>query len=218
MIPREGDPTRILDVPYISVKTSREQVQQYSELRWRNDGRSRIAADIIKNGEELLVESNIDWELVLGSIRREQLGSASYGKAAIAIYDAHLIGALAARGGWATHDPPIVYISGKCLAERVSDKLESFKSTMLRAAVMYGHKTLPHADLYIETLDFLLGVENRARHRKIINNLGVLLGSGDIEGAYEIMQESRGDLVSRRGPDFFRTTTSSIRTPPKFGI
>lgn len=199
MIPKEPEPTRFLELPQISEKTSSKQLVIWSKQRWPSDARNRVAADIVKNGKELLAESNIDWKLVLGNIRIVQLDSPYYGEAAIAKRDAPLIGALAVSGSMAMHDPSIVYLSVKLLANRVKtgEEFEDFKRSLRKSAVDYGQKVLSLADRHMESLDFLLEVENRGMHRDIINKILSLLGHGDIDDAHKIVK-SRDDLVRRR--------------------
>lgn len=193
---KEPESTRSLDVHLISPKTSHEELKGFSEKGWPTDGRRRVAANMVKNGKELLAGSNIDWDLVLGSMRVQHRSTLQVGEAALAVYDAPMVGGFAAGGGWAMHNPPIVYLSVKCLTNRAT--LENFKSTAQETVVVYGQNVFPNAGLYIATLDFLLEIRDRNRYRHILNKLVFLLGGGDIEGAYKIMS-SRADLVRTRG-------------------
>ena len=117
------------------------------------------------------------------------------------------------------HDPQIVYLSAKLLANRAGngEKLEGFKEIARQTANDYGEKLLPRGDQYMEILDFLLEVENRAKNRNTIRRVSSLLGNGEIEEAYKIIK-SFDVLVRMRGEDLSSNTTSSIRTPPKRGI
>lgn len=187
--------------PYISPKTPYTKLKEFSDQHWRSNGTKCVAEDMVNNTIELLAGSNISIDLgsVLNNIRFERLGSVQFREEAIAGYDGRMIGGFAVAGGWAMHDPPMVYLSVKCLANRVSgDKLEEVRRIMRQSAVDYGEKVLPDADLYMESLDFLLKVTDRNKYRNIIKQVLSLLGKGDIEEAYEIVR-SRDDLVRRRG-------------------
>lgn len=225
MIPREGEPTRFLDAFGISQnKTSNVALREWSTDRWKNDTSSYVASDIINNGKELLLGSNVDWKLVLDSIRvvREYNSAVQFGKVAIAANGARLIGGLAARAGWSMHDPQSVYLSGKYLAHIA--KLEDFKITIAQAAVSYGKKTLPEAELSMKTLDLLLEHRDIRKHTKLVEKTIDFLRKGDIQGAYTIVsslddiESSRGPALRRGRPVSSKTTTSSILTPPKPGI
>ena len=213
MIRKEPEPTRFLEVPYISPKISSAQLKIWSKDRWQSESRKRVAENIIQNGKELLAVSSIDWELVLKSIRTVKVDGACYGKDAIAVNDARFIGGLVARAGWSMHDPGSVYLSGIYLAHIADSKLEGFKTTMIQTAVSYGQKTLPEGELLMKTLDLLLERQGRRDHRELVPKIAVLLHDGKIQDAYT-MVSSRVDFVSRRGPFFSKTTTSSILTPP----
>ena len=225
MILEEGEPTRFLDVPRISKKTLHEQLKGFSDLRWSSsDSMNRVSENIIDNAKELLAGSNIDWELVLSSIRMEKLGIVRTGGAAIAAYGARFVGGLAGRAGWSMHDPQSVYLSGKYLGHIAGGKLEDFKMTMTLASVSYAEKTLPQAELLMKTLDFLLEHRGGRERASLVTKTYDSLGNGDIQGAYNIVS-SFEDPVRRRGPalpagmpDFSRTTTSSILIPPISGI
>lgn len=194
VIHKDAEKPMALDVSLISQKTSREQVQEYSTDRWKSDGRKRIAADIANNVRELLAgRIDIDFDLFLNGIRTERQG-VYHGKDAIAMDGAQLIGAMAAGGNWATHDPPIVYLSARLLA----DMAESGGEIVRQSAFDYGQKVLPHGELYMKILDFLLELPNKKNSWPFIRQVEGLLGKGDIEGAYKIMM-SRDDLVRRRG-------------------
>jgi len=216
---KEPEPTRFSDVPRISKKTSNEVLKKWSTKHWESDSRRSVALDIINNGRELLLGSTVDWSLVLGSIIVVQEGGhGDYkraGKAAIEVSGARFIGGLAGRAGWSMHDPQSVYLSGKYLA-RIA-KLEDFKSTMTLAAVSYGQNTLPEAEFLMETIDLLLEHPDIRRHGYRITKVITSLHDGDIQGAYKIVS-FLGEPVSKRGPDFSKTTTSSVLTPPKLGI
>jgi hypothetical protein len=98
MIHGESEPTRSSGVFKISPKINSEQLIIWSKQKWPSEGRRRLGAEIIKNGQELLAARNIDWELVLRNMRVVQLGTVYYGEAAIAVRDAQIIGALAVGG------------------------------------------------------------------------------------------------------------------------
>jgi hypothetical protein len=219
MIPKEPEPTRSLDVPRISEKTSNAALKKWSTEYWESGRRRRVELDIIDNGKELLLGSSVDWSLVLGSISVVQEGGyggyMQVGEAAIAVNGARFIGGLVAHAGWSMHDPQSVYLSGKYLAHIA--KLEDFKNVMTLASVSYGRKTLPEAELLMKTLDLLLENPNIRRRSNLLTKTIVLLHDGNIQDAYKIVSflEEPG---SKRGPDFSKTTTSSILTPPKFGI
>ena len=183
-------------VPDISKKTSNAQLKKYSSQRWISYGIIQIASDIVINGKELLVDW--DWELVLGSIKDVKEYNnrlPQFGEAAVRANGARFIGGLAAHAGWSMHDPPVVCLSGKYLAHVAS--LEDFKTAMIQAAVSYGEKTLLEAKLLMKTLDFLLELQDRNRHRDAIKTVASLLGKGNIEEAYNIIKP-RDDLVRRR--------------------
>lgn len=185
MTAKELEPATALDIPEISKKTQIEQLRTWSSQKWPSDGSRGVAADIVKNGKELLAGSNIDWKLVLSSIHVQQVSSTQVGEAAIAANDARTIGGFAVAAGWAMHDPAIVYLSGIYLANRAGDKLEDFRTTMRQAAVAYGEKVFPKADLYMKTLDLLLELRDRSRRRNIITHVAPLLREGNIEEAYK---------------------------------
>jgi len=202
MTPKESEQMRF-ELPVISPKTSSEQLKIWSNERWLSNGRKGVAADIVKNAKELLVGNNTDWELVLSSIRNQQLTSLQLGEDAIAVDDARAIGGLGAAAEWPMHHPPMVYLSGGILVARVkeSKEFEDFRSNMRNAATSYGHKTLPDADLYMEVLDFLLAAMRNRRHRAIIKKVVSLLANEDIEGA---LQQSRANVAGRREVIRFR--------------
>jgi len=216
---KEGERQMGLDVPRISEKTLNMVLKKWSTENWKSDPRKYVASDIINNGKELLLGSNVDWSLVLGSINAAREGGyggyTQVGEAAIAVNGARFIGGLVAHAGWSMHDPQSVYLSGKYLAQIA--KLEDFKTTMTSASVSYGRKTLPEAELLMKTLDLLLEHPNIRKHSKLVGKIIDLLCKGDIQGAHNIVS-SLGDLVSRRAPDFSKATTSSILTPPNPGI
>ena len=221
---KEPEPTRFL-VPWISKKTLHEQLKGFSDLRWSSsDSINRVSENIIDNAKELLAGSNIDWELVLSSIRMEKLGIVRIGKAAIAANGARFIGGLAARTGWSMHDPQIVYLCGKYLGDIAGSKLEDFKTTMTQTAISYGQKTLPEAELLMKILDLLLEHPDIRKRAGLVTKTYDSLGNGDIQGAYNIVSPFE-DPVRRRGPalpagmpDFSNTTISSILIPPSPGI
>ena len=194
MTPKESE-RNPLDLPKISPKTSYEQLQKWSKGIWESDGIRGVAADIVDNGKELLVDW--DWELVLDNIRIQRFTSLQSGVNAIAINGARMIGALAVAAGWSMDDPAIVYLSAKCLANRASSNFENFKRTMREAALAYGQNALPEPHKYMQTLDFLLELRDRNKHRSFINKVALLLGKGNIEEAYTIAS-SLGDSVRRR--------------------
>ena len=136
MIPKDFEQQIGLGMPLVSPKTKHEQLVMLSKQRWPSDGRKRIAADIIKNGQELLAGSKIDWVLVLNNISTNQHGVLYNGEAAIAAHDGQLVGALAVASDWSTHDSPIVYLSGRLLASRAksSGELDDFKRIMMQTA------------------------------------------------------------------------------------
>ncbi len=185
-----------LEIPNISEKTSIKILQDWSHQRWPSDAKMHVAADMVKNCQELLAKKNIDWKLVLRNIRIENFGL-QFGESAIANSEAHIVGPLAAQVDWPMHRPEIVYLSGKCIASRVSEKLEDFKKTMLETAIVYGQKTIPNANLCMEVLDYILEIPNRNKERHTIKQLYALLREGNTEGAYKTMQ-SRRDFVSKR--------------------
>jgi hypothetical protein len=218
MIPIEGEPTRFLDVPLISQKTSNAVLRIWSTDRWKSDTSSYVASHIINNGKELLLGSNVNWDLVLDSIRvvggYNNRGGVQSGVDAIAVNGARFIGGLAARAGWSMHDPPTVYLSGKYLAHIAN--LEDFKTTMTNRAVSYGQKTIPEAELLMKTLDLLLEHPEIRKHSSHLTRMYNLLNNGDIQGAYSIVS-SLEELESSRRPVSSKTTTSSILTPPNRG-
>lgn len=192
-------------------------LKRWSTDHWKSGTSGHVALNVIDNGKELLLGSNVDWGLVLDSISvaREYNGSVQFGKDAIAAKGARLIGGLAARAGWSMHNPQSVYLSGKYLGHIA--KLEDFKIKMNRATVSYGRKTLPEAELSMKTLDLLLEHPDIRKHSNLVTKTIDLLKSGDIQGAYAIVS-SLEDLVSKRGPVFSKNTKSSILIPPKLGI
>lgn len=194
---REGEPTRFLDVPQISTKTSNALLQEWVKQHWTSDYRKYVALDIVNNGKELLLGSTVDWELVLSKTRAQKIDTVVFGEQAIAANGARFIGGLAARAGWSMHDPAIVYLSGKCLAHIAGSKLEDFKTTMTRAAVSYGQKTLPDAELLMKTLDLLFERRDR-NHSNLVTRIANLLRDGKIQEAHTTVS-TRGDLVRRWG-------------------
>lgn len=199
MIPKGPEQARFLDIPVISKKTSSQQLKIWSEEHWPSEGGTTVANDIVKNGRELLVATNTNWDQVLKSIRNGvQLGGVQSGYGAIARNDAITIGGLGGVANWSMNRPPMVYLSAICLANRVKrgGELEYFKSRIRQAATMYMYKTFPDAVKYVKTLDFLLEVKNRDKYRKVIKRTQTLLGSGEIGEAYRTVIE-RGDLLRR---------------------
>ena len=198
MIPKEGEPKESLVAPWISEKTSNEQLQSWSKQFWPSEGKRRIAGDIIKNGQELLAGSNVDWKLALNTIRIQQLNGVYVGEAAIAANGSRFIGGLAARAGWSMHDPQIVYLCGKYLGHIAGSKLEDFKTRMTQTAISYGQKTLPEAELLMKILDLLLEHPDTRNHGNLLTKTAILLHEGNIQEAYT-MVSSRKDFVRRRG-------------------
>ena len=184
----EHEPTRFLDLPRISdKKTSNATLKEWSSDRWKSGTSRYVALDIINNGKELLLGINVDWGLVLNSIRvvREYNGSVQFGQDAIAANGARLIGGLAARAGWSMHDPQSVYLSGKYLADVAGSELEDFKTTMTERVIFYGEKTLPEAELSMKILDLLLQHRDKRKHTKLVERTADLLRNGNIQGAYK---------------------------------
>jgi len=200
MISKDFEQRMILEVPLISPKIPNSRLEEFSRQRWLSDDAKAVAKDIVQNAKELLIGGNTDWELVLGSIRAQKLNIVQFGEAAIAADSARTIGALAVYAGWSMHDPPIVYLSGRLIADRVKngENLGDFKNRMLEAAINYGNKVLPHADFYIEILDFLLQPKDRGKYGFIIRKVAPLLREGNIEGAYNMINP-RDDLVRKKG-------------------
>ena len=185
------------ELPLISRKTSNDELKKFSSQHWESDAARQVAGDIVNNVKDLLVGTKTDWEAVLKSIRHQHLNSLKLGVDAIAVNDARAIGALAVYAGWSMHDPAIVYLSAKCLENIASsNKLEDFRIKMRDAAYTYGQNNLPDADLYKETLDFLLAAMHNRGHRTIIKKVVSLLANEDIERA---LQQSRENLAGRRG-------------------
>lgn len=205
-------------IPDISKKTSNEQLLVWSKQHWPSDRRRYVAYDIVNNGKELLLGSDVDWDSVLGSIRvaREYNGSVQSGEVAIAANGARFIGGLAARAGWSMHDPQSVYLSGQYLAHIAGSELQDFKTAMTLSSVCYIRKTFPEDELLMKTLDLLSGHRDGRNNGNLVTRIATLLHDGNIQDAYSVVS-SREDVVRRRGPDFSRTTKSSILTPPKFG-
>lgn len=207
----------VLEIPPISIKTSNEKLRKFSSDVWRSDGRNSVAHDIVNNGKELLLGSNVDWDLVLSKISARKMDIVVFGEVAIAADGARFIGGLASRAGWAMHDPQSVYLSGKYLADTAGSKLKDFKTTMTLASVCYIQKTIPEAELLIKTLDLLLENPDIRNHSNLLTKIAVLLHNGDIQGGYA-MVSSREDFVRRRESVSSKTTTSSILTPPNPGM
>lgn len=197
MIPREGEPAIFSDVPGISEKTSNEMLKEWSSQIWPSDGRNCVAQDIVNNGKQLLLGSNVDWGLVLSRINARKVDTVVFGEAAIAANGARLIGGLAARAGWSMHDPQSVYLSGKYLGRIAGSKLEDFKTTMTLVSVSYIRKTLPGAELLMKTLDLLLEHRGGNNNGNFVKRIATLLRDGKIQEAYTIVS-SREDFVSRR--------------------
>lgn len=187
----------VLDVPPISIKTSNEKLRKFSSDVWPSDGRNSVAHDIVNNGKELLLGSNVDWNLVLSRISARQMDTVLFGEAAIAANGARFIGGLAARAGWSMHDPQSVYLSGKYLGHIAGSKLEDFKTTMTLASVSYGEQTIPEAELLMKTLDLLLEHRGGNNNGNLVNRIAKLLHNGRVLDAYNIVS-SRWDFVRRR--------------------
>jgi len=184
MVPEEIEQPMGLVVFEISLKTSKKDLEEFSNQGWRSTATRQVAEDIVDNGKELLARSDIDWKSVLENIRSIDGGSERNGVAAIAMHRARTIGALALYAGWSMHEPAIVYLSAKCLEKIASsNKHEDFRMKMRNAAYVYGWNNLPNADLYIKTLDLLLEID-RDKHRADVRQAMSLLGEGDIKEAY----------------------------------
>ena len=200
MTTKEPEPKRFLDIPVISEKTPNEKLQEWSKQHWLSDRRKSVACDIVNNGKELLLGSNVDWDLVLRSISvvGGYNSSMHFGEAAIAADGSRFIGGLAARSGWSMHNPETVCLSGKYLGHIASSKLEDFKTTMTLASVSYIHKILPEAELLIKTMDLLLENPDIRNRSNLLTKMGILLQDRKIQDAYTLVS-SREDFVRRRG-------------------
>ena len=190
MIPKESKLTRF-ELPLISLKTSSEQLQRFASDRWPSDARKFVAKDIIQNGKELLARYNINWDLVLSNIRVMQVNTLRVGVDAIAVNGARMIGGLAVVMNSPMYAPPIVYLSGGLLVNKLvnnvrnSEEFEDFKEKMEHSSVFYGQNTLlPPADLHMEILNFLLRIKDRTNNWHFIKRLASLLKEGRVEDAH----------------------------------
>lgn len=196
MTTKEPEPTRFLDVPRISEKTSVETLQGWATKHWPNEGRERVAENIVKNLKELGIVSDPDLNRILASIRYSQYGI-YIGEPAIVKGKAPLIGGVAASASWPMHAPQMVYLSARCVVEMAGSggELEDLKIKIREGTLDYVDEHLPSPGLYIEILDFLL---RNSKRRSLFRNLVSLLREGNVEGAHKLM-ESRTASAGGRG-------------------
>ena len=194
MILRESEPTRLLDVPVISPKTSVETLQRWAGEHWRIGGRKGVTQNIIENVRELRIVNEYELNTVLLSIRYFKPNSLYTGEDAIAVDSARLIGGLGALANWPMHAPQMVYLSARCVGamEERGDEPKALKIKISKGAINYAKEYLPSPDLYIEILDFLSQPRNRTGRtsKGFIEKAISLLGEGNVEVAHRLMNES----------------------------
>ncbi len=197
MISREGEPTRFLDIPRISQKTSAETLQRWDKEGWLIEGRNGVAKDIVKNVRELRIVSEPELNGILESIRYYKPSSIYTGEDAIAVDSAPIIGRLGALANWPMHAPQMVYLSARCVGamEGSGDEPEALRRKMRTGAINYAKEHLPSPGLYIEILDFLLRNNKR---RFLFRDLVPLLREGNVEGAHGLVNARRSP-AGRRG-------------------
>lgn len=219
MIPKEVEPAMDLDVPEISLKTPIERLREWSSNIGQNERTTRIAKDIISNAKELLVGRDINLDLVLEQIKTSAFNSIYVGHRAIATSYARTIGSIGLALGCSMHDPQLVYLSGVCLSHSVKDKNivpEGFRETMIKVTNDYGANTLLKPEVYMPILQYLFAIRGE-RASWVRVGTGKLLQENKIDEAYR-MVSLRDDFETKLRLLFPKTTTSSILTPPKFGI
>lgn len=199
MTGNESEPSRALEVPRISLKTDYNMLKEFSIQRWPNKATRIVALNMIDNAKELLVEVNTNWDAVLNSIRIQRMSSFQLGVSAIAANYGSFIGSFAVDGDWAMHDPPVVYLSGKLLADiaKDSEELGGFKTIMHTACINYGLKVLSDANLYMNILDTFLELPDRNSKRHIMKKVVGLLKQGNVQEADKV-SESLHTSVGRR--------------------
>lgn len=190
----ESEPIGLV-LPIISEKTPFKELKAFSKKKWGSDARKQVATDIVQNGKELF--PGADWKSILDNIHSMGYSTLYRGYGAIAFSDAPHVGGFAVRIKRLMHDPPIVYLSSRVLANRVraSEEFKDFKSKMPYSAVEYGQKNLPEAQSYMEILDFVSEPNSSNKKRDCILKLGKLLCKDDIVGAYNIMKKFRADSL-----------------------
>jgi hypothetical protein len=207
------------ELPVFSKKTSSERLKEFVKQRWLSDGRIRVASDMFQNVKELLAGEVVNWDLILSNIRTQQMDMPRVGKQALEVNGARIVGSLGAACNWAMHDPEIVYLSARVIADRVkeSEEIEGFKSRISQASQNYALRTLPSAELYMGILDYFLKLKPTSGYGSVLKPIIPMFQNGDIEGIYHKLINPREDLVRKRGRPSNKIT-SSILTPPNPGI